>query len=37
MISRSQVVDLGARKLMRCTVTVIDRERLARSWESAPE
>jgi len=37
MISRSQVVDLHSRKVMGCTMTVIDREQLKRSWESAPE
>ncbi len=32
MISRSQVVDLHARKVMGCTVTVIDRARLEAEW-----
>jgi hypothetical protein len=36
MISRSQVVDLRARKVMGCTVTVIDRARLESEWNSAP-
>src|SRR5436190_4543694 len=36
MISRSQVVDLHARKVMGCTVTVIDRARLESEWDSAP-
>jgi len=36
MISRSQVVDLRARKVMGCTVTVIDRASLESEWNSAP-
>ena|SRR5438552_3877741 len=36
MISRSQVVDLRAQKVMGCTVTVIDRARLESEWNSAP-
>lgn len=36
MVSRSQVVDLRARKVMGCTVTVIDRARLESEWNSAP-
>jgi hypothetical protein len=35
MISRSQVVDLHARKLMGCTVTVIDRARLETEWDAS--
>jgi hypothetical protein len=36
MVSRSQVVDLHARKMMGVTVTVIDRARLETEWQSAP-
>jgi hypothetical protein len=36
MVSRSQVVDLRARRVMGCTVTVIDRARLESEWNSAP-
>jgi hypothetical protein len=35
MISRSQVVDLHARKMMDCTVTVIDRARLEAEWDAS--
>jgi hypothetical protein len=35
MISRSQVVDLRARKVMGCTVTVIDRARLEAEWDAS--
>jgi hypothetical protein len=35
MVSRSQVVDLHARKLMGCTVTVIDRARLETEWDAS--
>jgi hypothetical protein len=35
MISRSQVVDLCARKVMGCTVTVIDRARLETEWDAS--
>jgi hypothetical protein len=35
MVSRSQVVDLCARKVIGCTVTVIDRARLAAEWEAS--
>jgi hypothetical protein len=35
MISRSQVVDLHARKVMGCTVTVIDRARLEAEWDAS--
>jgi hypothetical protein len=35
MISRSQVVDLRARKVMGVTVTVIDRARLEAEWDAS--
>ena len=35
MVSRSQVVDLHARKMMSCTVTVIDRARLETEWDAS--
>jgi hypothetical protein len=35
MISRSQVVDLHARKLMGCTVSVLDRDRLEAEWDAS--
>jgi hypothetical protein len=35
MVSRSQVVDLRARKVMGCTVTVIDRARLETEWDAS--
>ena len=35
MVSRSQVVDLRARKVMGCTVTVIDRARLETEWNAS--
>jgi hypothetical protein len=36
MVGRSQVVDLAARKMLPCSVTVIDRDRLETEWQSAP-
>jgi hypothetical protein len=35
MISRSQVVDIHARKILGCTVTVIDRAQLESEWAAA--
>jgi hypothetical protein len=35
MVSRSQVVDLHARRVMGCTVTVIDRARLESEWDAS--
>jgi hypothetical protein len=35
MISRSQVVDLQARKMMAVSVTVIDRARLETEWDAS--
>jgi hypothetical protein len=35
MVSRSQVVDLHARKVMGCTVTVLDRARLEAEWDAS--
>lgn len=36
MIGRSQVVDLAARKILRCDASVVDRKRLRAEWDSAP-
>jgi hypothetical protein len=36
MVSRSQVVDLYARKIMGVSVTVLDRAQLEAEWQSAP-
>jgi hypothetical protein len=35
MVSRSQVVDLRARQVMGCTVTVLDRARLEAEWDAS--
>src|SRR5450631_118591 len=35
MVSRSQVVDLSARKVMGVSVTVIDRARLETEWDAS--
>jgi hypothetical protein len=35
MVSRSQVVDLGRRKMLGCTVTVLDRAGLEAEWEAS--
>jgi hypothetical protein len=37
IVGRGPVVDLAARKMLSCTVSVIDRARLEAEWESAPE